>query len=187
MNPELLEGYAIAICAMLDMLVTNIFYEVRKCNTIDKKCGNMKLEGYFDIPLGDETVLTANAGECTDESLIRKVSRPNPDYVLRQPGAVLNWCDVSQKEGFFCLNDRFWDLPKTPAGLLWLGKLLVQVVKKLCAPKKNTSSASGIFVFHKDITVLQYFALLDQINVHFDKDELLRINDQLSKIKKPRH
>lgn len=109
------------------------------------------------------------------------------EYVLRQPGAVLNWCDVTQKEGFFCLNDRFWDLTKTPGGLFWLGKLLVQVIRKLCSSQKNTSSPSGIFVFHKDITVLQYFALLDQIKVHFDKDELLHINDQLSKIKKPRH
>ena len=39
----------------------------------------------------------------------------------------------------------------------------------------------------KDITILQYFALLDQIKVHFDKEELLRINDQLNKIKQPRH
>lgn len=142
---------------------------------------------YFDVPLAGETALTAKAGVCTDESLIRKVSRPNPDYVLRQPGAVLNWCDVTAKEGYFCLNDRFWDLTKAPRGVLWLGKLLVQVVKKLCGPKKNTSSASGLFVFHKDITILQYFALLDQIKVHFDKEELLRINDQLNKIKKPRH
>ncbi len=142
---------------------------------------------YFDVPLAGETALTAKAGVCTDESLIRKVSRPNPDYVLRQPGAVLNWCDVTAKEGYFCLNDRFWDLTKAPRGVLWLGKLLVQVVKNLCGPKKNTSSASGLFVFHKDITILQYFALLDQIKVHFDKEELLRINDQLNKIKKPRH
>lgn len=63
---------------------------------------------------------------------------------------------------------------------------MVQVVKKLCSPQKNTSSASGIFVFHKDITVLQYFALLDQIKVHFNEDELLQINEQLNKIKKPR-
>lgn len=141
---------------------------------------------YFDVPLVGETGLTAKAGACTDESLIRKVSSPNPDYVLRQSGAVLNWCDVTAKEGYFCLNGRFRDLAKAPGGLLWLGKLLVQIVRKLCSPKKNTSSASGIFVFHKDITVLQYFTLLDQIKVHFGKAELLRINDQLNKIKKPR-
>lgn len=62
----------------------------------------------------------------------------------------------------------------------------LQIVRKLCSPKKNTSSAPGIFVFHKDITVLQYSALLDQIKVHFGKAELLRLNDQLNKIKKPR-
>ena len=56
--------------------------------------------------------------------------------------------------------------------------------KRGCGPKKDTSSASGIFVFHKDITVLQYFTLLDQIKVHFDREELLRFNDQLNKIKK---
>lgn len=142
---------------------------------------------YFDVPLAGEIVLTAKAGEWTDGSRIRKVSVPNPDYALRQPGAVLNWCDVTAKEGYFCLNDRFWDLTKTPGGILWLGKLLIQIVGKLCSPKKNTSSPSGIFVFHKDITVLQYFALLDQIKVYFDKEELLRINAQLNKIKKPRH
>ena len=106
---------------------------------------------YFDVPLAGETVLTAKAGECTDEGLIRKVVGPNPDYVLRQRGAVLNWCDVTQKEGFFCLNDRFWNLAKTPGGVLWLGKLSVQVIRKFCSPKKNSSSDTGIFVFHKDI------------------------------------
>ena len=163
-------------------LVTNIFIGAQKY----KKNAKDHFF-YFDVPLAGETALNAKAGECTDECLIRKVARPNPNYVLRQPGAVLNWCDVTVKEGFFCLNDRFWDLMKAPGGVLWLGKLLVQVVKKLCAPKKSTSPAQGILVFHKDITVLQYFALLDQIKVHFDKDELLRINDQLNKIKKSRH
>ena len=142
---------------------------------------------YFDVPLVAETILTAKAGAYTAESLIRKVARPNPDYVLRQTGAVLNWCDVTQKDGFFCLNDRFWDLIKSPRGVLWLGKLLVQVIRKLCGPKNSTSSASGIFAFHKDITILQYFALLDQIKVHFEKKELLRINEQLNKIKKASH
>ena len=130
--------------------------------------------------------MTAKAGECTDGSLIQKVSKLNPDYVLPQLGAVLNWCDVTAKEGYFCLNDRFWDLTKSLEGLLWLGKLLIQVVRKLSDPKKNTYSASGVLVFHKDITILQYFALLGQIKVHFDRDELLGTNDQLNKIKKPR-
>ena len=141
---------------------------------------------YFNVPLAGKTILTAKAGECTDGSLIQKVSKLNPDYVLPKLGAVLNWCDVTAKEGYFCLNDRFWDLTKSFEGLLWLGKLLIQVVRKLSDPKKNTYSASGVLVFHKDITILQYFALLGQIKVHFDRDELLGTNDQLNKIKKPR-
>ena len=61
----------------------------------------------FDVPLPGDTDLTAKAGECTDKSLIRKVAGPNPAYVLRQPGEVLNWCDVTAKEGYFMYFARY--------------------------------------------------------------------------------
>ncbi|MGN0115641.1 MAG: glycoside hydrolase family 2 TIM barrel-domain containing protein, partial [Acutalibacteraceae bacterium] len=48
---------------------------------------------YFDVPNVGETELQAIAGEYTDESTIKKVDEMNPDYVLREQGAVLNWFD----------------------------------------------------------------------------------------------
>lgn len=46
---------------------------------------------YFEVPNVDETKLMAIAGDYCDESIIRKVSKPNPAYILTEKGAVLNW------------------------------------------------------------------------------------------------
>ncbi len=40
---------------------------------------------YFQVPIAGETRLTAQAGSCRDESLIRKVDAPNPAYILPKP------------------------------------------------------------------------------------------------------
>ena len=45
---------------------------------------------YFDVPNVGTTHLVAKAGDLTDESWINKVSEPNPAYILKEKGAVLN-------------------------------------------------------------------------------------------------
>ena len=61
---------------------------------------------YFEVPNVGETKLVAVAGDYTDESVIRKVSEPNPAYILTEKGAVLNWWDIIHIDGFADLNTK---------------------------------------------------------------------------------
>ena len=46
----------------------------------------------FQIPLKGEVQLKAVAGDCVDESFVRYVSAPNPDYILKEgEGKGANW------------------------------------------------------------------------------------------------
>ncbi|MEE1319990.1 MAG: glycoside hydrolase family 2 TIM barrel-domain containing protein [Acutalibacteraceae bacterium] len=65
---------------------------------------------YFDVPNEGETVLTAKAGDFTDESLIRKVDTFNESYRLKEKGAILNWFDITEVEGHLSLNDKMSDV-----------------------------------------------------------------------------
>ncbi|MGN0758062.1 MAG: glycoside hydrolase family 2 TIM barrel-domain containing protein, partial [Candidatus Ventricola sp.] len=79
---------------------------------------------YFDVPNRGESRLTAIAGDCRDESVIRKVDAFNERYRLREKGAVLNWFDVSEPEGRFSLNDRIGDICAVPQGKAVIDELL---------------------------------------------------------------
>ena len=50
---------------------------------------------YFQVPNTGVTELKAVAGQCSDSSVIRKVAEPNPDYRLKEEGAILNWFDIT--------------------------------------------------------------------------------------------
>ena len=70
---------------------------------------------YFDVPnTAASTKLHAVAGECTDNSLIRKVETFNESYRLKEKGAILNWFDITAPEGYFSLNDKLSDIMAAP-------------------------------------------------------------------------
>ena len=50
----------------------------------------------FDVPNGGETKLVAVAGDCQDESLLRRVEEPNPAYLLKKEGSVLSWQEINE-------------------------------------------------------------------------------------------
>ena len=155
----------------------------------------------FEVSNAGETVLTAVAGECRDESYIRKVDKPNEDYILRDGGAVLNWFDITEIEGKCSLNDTLGDVMKTFKGKLWFGKLFLILAKKMGAaekkPKeagtkekkaKKKNAASGMnnetMNLISGLTVLRFTSMLGMRNVYFTKEELLKLNKQLNKISK---
>lgn len=48
----------------------------------------------FTVPMSAETKLRAVSGECADEAVFRKVSKPNPAYVLKDAGDKgVNWAN----------------------------------------------------------------------------------------------
>ena len=154
---------------------------------------------YFDVPNSGETTLVAVAGECRDESTIRKVDVFNEDYRMKEVGAILNWFDINEREGYFNLNDKMGDIMATVGGKIWLGTMLLTMKKKMDANKKpdeNGEKKGGFSVDLKSIkgmgqmlggfTVLRLTSLMGMANVSFTKEELLKINDQLNKIRKPK-
>ena len=71
---------------------------------------------YFDVPNAGESQLTAKAGDCTDESVIRKVDTFNEDYIMKETGDVINWFEIDMPEGYFSINDKLADIMDTEDG-----------------------------------------------------------------------
>ena len=153
---------------------------------------------YFDVPNQGETKLEAVAGDLRDEGLIRKVDTMNPDYILREQGAVLNWFDITELEGRFCLNDKIGDVLKTLRGKIWFAGLFLTLAKKMGGnqPKsgdkkkkkkgKNPEMSTDVLKMISGFTILRFTGMLGMRNVTFTKEELLKMNTQLNRIKKPR-
>ena len=76
------------------------------------------------------------AGDLRDESIIRKVDTFNEDYRLKEQNAVLNWFDITEKDGFFCLNDKIGDILSTVGGKVWIASLALTLKGKMDANKK---------------------------------------------------
>lgn len=148
----------------------------------------------FDVPIVGETELLAVAGEYTDESTIKKVDEMNPDYILREQGAVLNWFDITEIEGRFSLNDTIGDIKQTARGKLWFASLLMTLAKKQSGgesgkgkKKANKSDMSGgMMKMLEGFTVLRLTSMLGIKNITFTKKELLDMNRKLNKIRKPK-
>ena len=152
---------------------------------------------YFNVPNKDEISLKAIAGDLTDESKIRKVDKMNPDYILREQGAVLNWFDITERDGYFSLNDTLGDISKTLRGKLWFAGLFLALAKKQSGKNnkssggkkkkgKNPDMNSGVMNMISGFTVLRFTGMLGIRNISFTKEELLKMNAKLNKIRKPR-
>lgn len=144
---------------------------------------------YFEVPNAGETTLKAVAGECTDKSFIRKVEVFNEAYRLKEKGAVLNWFDITEPEGYFSLNSRMGDILATEQGGAWLGKTMTQLM-----PKKEDGGNQGFEMNEGMMKMLGGFTVLRMLNMlgmamkdapKLTKEQLLDMNAQLNQIKKP--
>ena len=153
---------------------------------------------YFDVANVGESTIVAKAGEFTDEGKIRKVAEMNMDYVLVEKGAVLNWFDIDDPEGYFSLNDKMSDIMDTLAGKMWFASVGLQMKKKMKENKGEgeksggfdidfSSADSGLMQMMGGFTVLRLTSMLGMANISFTKEELLKMNKQLNKIKKPKN
>ncbi len=153
---------------------------------------------YFDVKNEGETTIVAKAGDLSDEGKIRKVDEPNMDYVLKEVGAVLNWFDVVEVEGRYSLNDKISDIMQSTRGKLWFIKLGLTLKKKMNAGKKDEKKSGGFDVDLKGgdsglmqmmggFTVLRLSSMMGMMNISFTKEELLKLNRQLNRIRKPKN
>ncbi|MBQ7130769.1 MAG: glycoside hydrolase family 2 protein [Oscillospiraceae bacterium] len=151
---------------------------------------------YFSVPNRGETVLTAVAGDCRDESFLRKVDTFNEDYRLKEQGAVLNWFDITEREGYLSLNSTVSQVMATAAGKLWFTGILLGLKKKMDAAGKasgkkdgnpgmtiSLKSIGGMMDMMGSFTILRLSSMVGMVGVSFTKEELLSMNAKLNRIK----
>ena len=135
---------------------------------------------YFDVPNAGESVLTALAGACRDESRIRKVQKPNEAYRLREKGAVLNWFDITAPEGFYSLNDKLGDILRSPEGAKALGGMMDQMKGKAA----GIEMTQDLMQMMNGFTVLRLTSLMGTAGVNMTKEQLLELNAKLNRIRR---
>ena len=149
---------------------------------------------YFEVQNIGESKLVAKAGECTDESLIRKVDTFNEEYRLVEKGVILNWFDIEEREGRLSLNSKMSDVLSTFRGKLIFAKLMGKMLggnKK--GGKKDKPKAMGFEITSDMMAMMGGFTVLrlvtmagGMMNAEFTKEDLLKVNKKLSHIKQPK-
>ena len=141
---------------------------------------------YFRVPNKGETVLKAVAEDCIDESMIRKVAVFNEEYRLKEKGAILNWFDITQKEGYLSLNDKMSDILKTKEG----ETLFLELMKNMGKDKQEGAFAMTAENIGPMMQMMGSFTLIRLINTFgavgpaVNKEQLLELNARLNQIRK---
>ena len=136
---------------------------------------------YFEVPNSNGTTLTAIAGECKDESFLRKVEVFNEDYRLKEKGAILNWFDITAPEGYLSLNDKLEDILKTEGGKALFAAMVEQMAGgQQAASMLNEATMQMLGSF----TLLRMISMAGMTGLTVTKEQLLALNEQLNQIKK---
>ncbi len=145
---------------------------------------------YFNVPNADTTQLVAVAGELKDEGIIRKVETPNEAYRLKEKGAVLNWFDITEPEGYLSLNSKMSDIMATVRGKLVLAGLFTKLMGAMKGDGAKKASGfeltDGMMQMMGGFTLLRMTSMVGMMNISFTKEELLDLNEKLNKIKCPK-
>ena len=140
----------------------------------------------FQVPNKGRTVIEAVYGDYRDKSEINKVDVFNESYRLKEKGAVLNWFDITEREGYCSLNSKISDILGAMRGKLILCLLLMKKTKgmkkkgegnKSSMVNKDTMAMIGSF------TILRITSMVSMLGIEFTKEELLNLNKKLNRIK----
>ena len=149
---------------------------------------------YFDVPNEGETTLVAAAGECRDESHIRKVDTFNEEYRLKEKGAILNWFDITAPEGYYSLNDKVSEIMKSEEGRNLFMNMMKSVMSSMASGDgENDGNPAGAAMANpKMMDMLGGFTVIRMLNllgaagpkVEMTKEQLLGLNAELNQIKR---
>ena len=141
----------------------------------------------FTVTNKGETELAAIAGDCRDESRIRKVDNPNESYRLREKGAVLNWFDINEVEGCFSLNDKLGGILDNPEAAAVFKPLMDKLAEAASKGRGMGSLSDGMMKMLRGFTVLRMLSMVPTMiggAAGITKEELLSLNDRLNRIRK---
>ena len=152
---------------------------------------------YFEVKNEGETTLEAKAGDLTDTATIRKVDKPNEDYIMKEENQVINWFEITTPVGYLSINDTIGDIMSTFKGKIAMIKLLLLMKKVMSQGTKdgkaevmgfsfslgsiNKSMIKSLYGMVKGFTIKRVFMMLGN---KFTKEQILEVNAKLNKIKK---
>ena len=147
---------------------------------------------YFNVKNAGESTLTVKAGDCTDESIIRKVDTFNEEYRMKETGDVLNWFEIETPEGYFSINDKLSDILSTVKGKLFMVSFGASLMKKMKGDGDGKGAGAGFDLKSEDLmkmmsgfTVKRLLSMMGTAGAKpLTKEEMLEINRKLNKIKK---
>ncbi|MDO5010029.1 MAG: glycoside hydrolase family 2 TIM barrel-domain containing protein [Intestinibacter bartlettii] len=137
---------------------------------------------YFEVPNTGETNLVAVAGECRDESFIRKVEVFNEEYRLKEKGAILNWFDVTAPEGYYSLNSKIEDIVKSEEGARVFTEVMAPAMGGMMGGNAEKADMGPMMKMLGSFTVLRLTSLMGAGNVTLTKEQLLEMNEKLNAV-----
>lgn len=153
---------------------------------------------YFEVENKGETNLKAVAGMLSDESVIKKVDKPNEDYIMKEEGGVINWFEIDTPAGYYSINDTLGDIMSTVRGKIFIISMLLKLAKAFSGGEKKPEEKSkkkkggkpNIMGFDLNKTMIEMAKgftvkrILMMLGGKFSKEDILSINRSLNKIKK---
>lgn len=143
---------------------------------------------YFEVPNDGETKLVAKAGNCEDESVIRKVLEFNEDYRMKEivDGDVINWFEITTPEGYFSINDKVSEILSNPEGKTMFGSVMSQMMSGKSAGFDMTGMEDGMMKMLSGFTVKRMISMVGTMggDKKITKDDVLKLNAALNQIKK---
>ena len=149
----------------------------------------------FEVKNVGESKIEAVSGEYKDESVIRKVDVFNEAYRLKEEGQIINWFEITTKEGKLSIKDKICDIMKTIRGKLILFAFMLKILRKA---KKNDKSGFGsaissnaghsnkeaLMKMLSSFTIIRIAGMIGMMGVTLTKKDLLKLNKKLNRIKK---
>ena len=147
---------------------------------------------YFDVANVGETKLEVVAGEYRDESVINKVETFDESYRLVEKNAVLNWFDITEREGYCSLNTTINDIMGTLRGKWFILRMTKTLMKQMKKNEESGKTGSGFKLNDSmmkmigSFTILRISSMGGMVGIEFTKEQLLDMNAKLNKIPLPK-
>ena len=110
---------------------------------------------------------------------------------MKEVGAILNWFDITEIDGYLSINDTIGDIMATTRGKLLMMGVIGNMMKSMKNGKSGKTEAAGFELNDNMMQMMNGFTLLRAINMasgmmnmDITKEQLLDLNAKLNKIKK---
>ena len=145
--------------------------------------GKKKGGPFFKFKIKNEgtSQLLAKAGEFSDRAEITKVDKFFDEYRLKEVHAVLNWFDITEREGRLSVNDKISDILATEKGRAIFEKI---AEKMKMAGNAEVQMNEDMLKMLGGFSFIRFASLSEMLGIKFTKEELLSINEKLNQIER---